>query len=150
MAAVLFVELIMATQPQNYPGYDLKTSAGLKIISDYIATSFHLPAHKLGSKKRDQRTAFARQVAMYLCRKITESSFPSIGAHFNRDHSTVIHGCNLIARRTASERAFRATLQQFEDRLREDAAGRGIVFTPVWKSGPQLGRQEGAQTPAPQ
>ena len=34
--------------------------------------------------------AHARQVAMYLSRKLTKSSFPEIGQKFNKDHSTVI------------------------------------------------------------
>ncbi len=39
---------------------------------------------------------------MYLCRKLTDNSFPTIGEHFGRDHSTVIHAYNLIARRVSN------------------------------------------------
>lgn len=38
-----------------------------------------------------------RQIAMYLCREITEESLPQIGKTFGgRDHSTVIHSCQKI------------------------------------------------------
>ena len=44
--------------------------------------------------------AFPRQVAMYLCRKYTETSFPAIGDKFGgRDHSTVIHASKTIEKK---------------------------------------------------
>ena len=54
---------------------------------------------------------------MYLCRKLTESSFPAIGDAFGRDHSTVIHACNLIARRVGNDSAFRLTIEKVECEL---------------------------------
>jgi chromosomal replication initiator protein len=66
--------------------------------------------------------AFARQVAMYLCRKLSRSSFPVIGQHFDRDHSTVIHGCGLIGRRVAGEPAFAAALERLEQQLTHSPA----------------------------
>ena len=51
---------------------------------------------------------------MYLCRKITSNSFPSIGEHFGRDHSTVIHAVNLIERRVNNDAAFRLLIEKIE------------------------------------
>src|SRR5260370_34563413 len=68
-------------------------------IQKTVADFFHIRLTDLKSKKRTQHIAFCRQVAMYLCRKLTDSSFPTIGDHFGRDHSTVIHAHNLIIRR---------------------------------------------------
>lgn len=48
---------------------------------------------------RPQHVAAARQLAMYAMRELTSLSFPAIGDKFGRDHSTVIHACNLIQRR---------------------------------------------------
>ena len=49
------------------------------------------------SKKRKQEIALARQVAMYLMRELTESSYPKIGDSFGgRDHTTVMHSCKKI------------------------------------------------------
>jgi len=67
------------------------------------------------SKKRTQHIAFCRQVAMYLCRKLTDNSFPVIGEHFGRDHSTVIHAYNLIMRRVTSDSAFRLSVTTIEE-----------------------------------
>ncbi|HEY2920548.1 MAG TPA: chromosomal replication initiator protein DnaA, partial [Candidatus Binatia bacterium] len=59
-----------------------------KTICDY----FNIRIGDLKAKRRTQNIALPRQVAMYLCRKYTENSFPSIGDKFGgRDHSTVIH-----------------------------------------------------------
>ena len=49
------------------------------------------------SKKRSANLAFPRQVAMYLCRQLTDESFPKIGTEFGgKDHSTVMHSCDKI------------------------------------------------------
>src|SRR5579872_2274011 len=54
-------------------------------IQRTVSDSFHVRLADLKSKKRTQHIAFCRQVAMYLCRKLTDNSFPVIGEHFGRD-----------------------------------------------------------------
>jgi chromosomal replication initiator protein len=51
---------------------------------------------------------------MYLRRKMTDNSYPAIGEAFSRDHSTVIHAHNLIARRIANDSAFRSSVEKIE------------------------------------
>jgi chromosomal replication initiator protein len=87
-------------------------------IQKTVADFFHIRLADLKSKKRTQHIAFCRQVAMYLCRKITSSSFPVIGEHFGRDHSTVIHAYNLIQRRITSDSAFRFSIEKIERELK--------------------------------
>jgi len=55
---------------------------------------------------------------MYLCRKLTDGSFRAIGAAFDRDHSTVIHVYNLIARRIGNDSAFRFSIERVERELK--------------------------------
>src|SRR5262249_2438214 len=76
------------------PAYESKP--GIEAIQLVVSDSFHVHLADLKSKKRTQHVAFCRQVAMYLCRKLTSNSFPSIGEQFGRDHTTVIHAVNLI------------------------------------------------------
>jgi chromosomal replication initiator protein len=85
-----------------------------KTISDF----FHIRLADLKSKKRTQHIAFCRQVAMYLCRKMTDNSFPTIGEQFGRDHSTVIHAYNLIQRRITNDSAFRFSIEKIERELK--------------------------------
>ena len=64
-----------------------------KIVADY----FKISIEDLKSKKRNSNIAFPRQIAMYLCRKHTDESFPKIGIEFGgKDHSTVIHSYDKI------------------------------------------------------
>jgi chromosomal replication initiator protein len=98
--------------PSHQRNLDLE--AIQRVVSDW----FRIPLVDLKSKKRTQRIAFCRQVAMYLCRKITNNSYPHIGEHFSRDHSTVIHAFNLIDRRIKNDSAFRLWIQKIEGKLK--------------------------------
>ncbi|HVC45112.1 MAG TPA: chromosomal replication initiator protein DnaA [Candidatus Binataceae bacterium] len=94
----------------------------VETIQKVVADFFHIRLADLKSKKRTQHIAFCRQVAMYLCRKLTDSSFPAIGESFGRDHSTVIHAHNLIARRIANDSAFRFSIEKIERELKASQA----------------------------
>jgi len=98
------------------PAYE--SSPDIEAIQRGVSDWFHIPLAELKSKNRTQRVAFCRHVAMYLCRKITSNSFPRIGEHFGRDHSTVIHACNLIERRVNNDSAFRFLIAKIERGLK--------------------------------
>ncbi len=93
----------------------------IELIQKRVSEFFHIRLADLKSKKRTQHIAFCRQVAMYLCRKLTGSSFPTIGDRFGRDHSTVIHAYNLIARRVSNDSAFRHSIEKIERDLKNMA-----------------------------
>jgi chromosomal replication initiator protein len=118
------------------PAYASKP--GIEAIQRVVSDSFHIHLTDLKSKKRTQHVAFCRQVAMYLCRKITSNSFPSIGEHFGRDHSTVIHAVNLVARRVNNDAAFRLLIEKIERGLKN-------VPTSAILSDPQDSAQSVAQ-----
>ncbi len=64
-----------------------------KIVSEY----FQLSVDDIRGKKRSSNITFARQIAMYLCRQLTDESFPKIGIEFGgKDHSTVMHSVEKI------------------------------------------------------
>lgn len=66
-------------------------------IQKVVAEYFRIPLRELIGKKRNRSYARPRQVAMALSRELTSHSYPEIGHSFDgRDHSTVIHACNLI------------------------------------------------------
>ena len=69
-----------------------------KLMIETVANSFQLTPADLKGRKRDQVTAQARQVAMYLIKQTTNCSLAQIGQELgNRNHSTVIHACQKIA-----------------------------------------------------
>ncbi len=64
-----------------------------KIVSEY----FQISVEDIRSKKRSSNISFPRQIAMYLCRTMTNKSFPRIGIEFGgKDHSTVMHSVEKI------------------------------------------------------
>lgn len=66
-------------------------------IISQTADNFNLTPEDLLSKKRTQDIAYTRQVAMYLCRMLTDLSLPKIGDEFGgRDHTTVLHAFKKI------------------------------------------------------
>jgi chromosomal replication initiator protein len=67
-------------------------------IQSTVAERLDLKVSELRSKSRQRAVAFARQVAMFLCRELTDASLPKIGRDFGgKDHSTVLHACTKIA-----------------------------------------------------
>ena len=64
-----------------------------KIVSEY----FQITIEDIRGKKRSANIAFPRQIAMYLCRIMTNESFPKIGIEFGgKDHSTVMFSVEKI------------------------------------------------------
>jgi chromosomal replication initiator protein len=68
-------------------------------IQNAVAERLDIKVSELRSKNRRRAVAFARQVAMFLCRELTHASLPEIGRAFGgKDHSTVLHACTKISR----------------------------------------------------
>ena len=90
----------------------------IESIQKAICEFFHIRPADLRSKKRTRTVAVPRQVAMYLCRRYTEASFPVIGDRFGgRDHSTVIHATQVVDQRIKQDPTFRATVERLERML---------------------------------
>ena len=87
-----------------------------KVVSEY----FQISVEDIRSKKRSSNIAFPRQIAMYLCRKMTNESFPKIGTEFGgKDHSTVMHSVEKIEKEIASNKE----LSQIIEKLKKDIGG---------------------------
>jgi hypothetical protein len=90
----------------------LDPRVSLALVLSEVSLQMRMPAPTILSKDQHQRVAFVRQVAMYLSRRVSGVSYPAIGAFFKRDHSTVIHAENSIARRLECEPAFALTIDK--------------------------------------
>ncbi len=80
---------------------EIATGRQVNISIDYITQIvceyFEVDENKLREKNRKKEVVLARQIAMFLSKKLTKSSLKTIGLHFGgRDHSTVIHAYNNI------------------------------------------------------
>lgn len=81
--------------------------------------SFYGVAHKdLVGKKKERRIVHPRQVAIYLCRELAESTLKNIGKAFNRDHTTVMHSCDLITGQLQEDRNLREELEAIREKIR--------------------------------
>ena len=88
-----------------------------KVVSEY----YQLKVDDLKSKKRNRPIAFPRQIAMYLCREMTDLSLPKIGDLFGgRDHTTVIHACDKIATDMNADLQVKRTLNELIKRINEN------------------------------
>ena len=67
-----------------------------------VAAALNVTTDSILSKRRDARISEARHAAMYLLYEMSGDSYPTIGEFLHRDHSTVIHGYNKVARRCAA------------------------------------------------
>ena len=67
-------------------------------IQREVARYYKLAVDELRGERRVKHVAYARQVAMYLCRTLTQASLPEIGKKFNKDHSTVLTSVRKIER----------------------------------------------------
>lgn len=66
-------------------------------IQAKVAQHFQMRLSEMVSARRSRDVARPRQVAMYLCKRLTPRSLPEIGRKFgNRDHTTVIHAIKRI------------------------------------------------------
>ncbi|MEN6350254.1 MAG: chromosomal replication initiator protein DnaA [Syntrophomonas sp.] len=71
----------------------------IETIQKAVASYYGLEMVELLSKKRNKQLVHPRQIAMYLCRKLTDASFPQIGEQFGgRDHTTVMHAQDKVER----------------------------------------------------
>jgi chromosomal replication initiator protein len=76
---------------EREPAYSIES------IQRSVAEFYNVSISDLKSQRRTKTLAHPRQVAMYLCKKLTRSSFPEIGSRFGgKDHTTVMHACKKI------------------------------------------------------
>jgi chromosomal replication initiator protein len=83
-------------------------------IQKLVSNHYNLKVTELKSKNNSQQVAFPRQVAMYLCKRMTESSLPEIGRRFGgKHHSTVIHAIQKIEKKRSNEKEFDRLVDSF-------------------------------------
>ena len=77
----------------------------VELIQHEVCRYFGLSKSDLIGSSRSKAFAYPRQIAMYLCRELTDESLPKIGRAFGgRDHSTVMHATSKIAKLINTDR----------------------------------------------
>jgi len=94
-----------------------KTS--IKSIQETVASYFDVTTGDLKSKKRSHSVSYPRQIAMYLCRKLTDHSFPDIGAQFGgKDHTTVLHAFSKINKELEQKENTRFVIKKLTSQIK--------------------------------
>ena len=87
-------------------------------VQDVICVAFGVTRDELVSPARGARLAWARQVGMYLARRHTGASLPTIGERFGRrNHTTVMYACRKAGEKLAADPAAQALVEDLERRL---------------------------------
>ncbi len=74
------------------------------VIQQRVSEYFRLSPEELRSARRQRSVLHPRQMAMYLCRTLTDASLPEIGRAFGgRDHTTVLHAVEKVRREIAQD-----------------------------------------------
>jgi len=103
---------------QLYPETRCSHRPSLREIQLTTSASFELSVDELLSRSRSSRVSWPRQVAMFLARELTDETLPSIGRQFGgRDHTTVLHACQRITERIASDPDAHAQLTRLRTQL---------------------------------
>ncbi|MBR1560267.1 MAG: chromosomal replication initiator protein DnaA [Clostridia bacterium] len=91
-----------------------------ELIIGVVADKYGLQPADLTGKRRSQDIALARQVAMYICREMTDSSTTAIGRAIGRDHTTVLHGCEKVEKDMGEDYGFKKRVQEIMKAVEED------------------------------
>jgi chromosomal replication initiator protein len=90
----------------------------VEFIQLLVAEHFEVPVEKLHLETRKRKIVIARQLSMYLAKKLTNKSLKAIGEQFGgRDHSTVIYSCKAVQDMMDTDIIFKDTVEEVEKKL---------------------------------
>jgi chromosomal replication initiator protein len=97
---------------------DKKKVVAMEDIQEAVCAQFHIKMTELKSRRRSKTLVHPRQIAMYLCRELTDASYPEIGRHFGgKDHTTIIHACRQVAKAKEADQTLHATLETLKEQI---------------------------------
>jgi chromosomal replication initiator protein len=108
-----------------YPGGEQQAKCTLEDIQEAAADLFDISRDALLARDRTPRVSFARQVAMYVARELTDETLPAIGRGFGgRNHTTVLHAHRRIAADMTQDQHTLEAVDALRTRLGERSADR--------------------------
>lgn len=106
------MELAQSALKDIFPE-NIKKPVTIEKIQDIVSNFYKIKLEDFMAKKRTRQIAYPRQIAMYLCRELTNASLPRIGELFGgRDHTTVIHAHDKIAQERLQDLKLDSTLKE--------------------------------------
>ncbi len=112
------VDLDLAKQVIKNFVSEISKEITVEFIQKLVASHFNLSVDKLQGKTRKRQVVIARQLSMYLAKKLTNKSLKSIGENFGgRDHSTVIYSCKAVQDLLDTDTIFKDTVTDLEKKI---------------------------------
>jgi len=91
----------------------------VEYIQKLVAEHFKVPVEKLQGETRKRSIVIARQLSMYLAKRMTDKSLKTIGDNFGgRDHSTVIYSCKTVQDLMETDPFFKDTVAELERKIK--------------------------------
>ncbi len=108
------IDLEMAKETLKDLIEDRGRSVTVEAIQKFVANYYHLKVTELKARNNSKHISFPRQVAMYLCKRLTDKSLPAIGTQFGgKHHTTVLHAVRKIESMRQRDKEFDAILGGF-------------------------------------
>lgn len=91
----------------------------VEFIQELVADHFNVAVDRLAGKTRKRQVVIARQLSMFLAKKLTDKSLKAIGENFGgRDHSTVIYSCRTVQDLMETDVIFKETVDELEKKIK--------------------------------
>lgn len=89
-----------------------------QLIIEVVADHYNISVEQMCSLKKNREISWPRQVAMYLCREMTDYAFNSIGNLLGgKDHSTVIHGVRKVENEYKDDSTFHTEIEDIKQKI---------------------------------
>ncbi|HNR04380.1 MAG TPA: chromosomal replication initiator protein DnaA [Bacillota bacterium] len=86
-------------------------------IKDVVGNYYNIKIEDFNAKKRNKSVVLPRQIAMFLCRELTDLSLPRIGEEFGRDHTTIMHAYEKISSDIKIDTQLKSVLEELKSKI---------------------------------
>ena len=87
------------------------------VIKDAVGQYYNMKIENFNAKKRNKSIVLPRQIAMFLCRELTDLSLPKIGEEFDRDHTTIIHAYEKISTDMKTDAQLKSVIEELKSKI---------------------------------
>ena len=95
-----------------------KRQVTIEHIAETVCSHYNIDVDLLYGKSRKREISDARQVVMYLAKKLTQLSSTNIGLRLSRNHATVLHACKTIEERLTVDKELRDDINAIENEFK--------------------------------
>ena len=97
---------------------ETKNELSISTIKKVVCSYYGLTSQQIISANRTKNIANARHIAIYLCRKLLDSSYKEIGDEFgNRDHTTIMSSCEKVEKLIKTEPLYLQAINEIQARI---------------------------------